>query len=250
MHVISKLVIWLISPLGTTLCLAGLAQILAWRGRLRASMALAALALFWLWTWSTPVLSLWLRGTIEHQYPQQTIASAPQAQALVVLGGAISPPSGKSVEIDLLSAADRVWYAARLFHAGKAPLLLLSGGSEPAATYSEARAMAIFLQDLGVPPQAMVLEEMSRNTRQNAAFSATLLKSRGIDRILLVTSALHMPRALPLFAAQGLQAVPAPTDFEANRSPPPGIQAWLPDALALDGSGRAIKEMVGRWVGW
>jgi uncharacterized SAM-binding protein YcdF (DUF218 family) len=108
--------------------------------------------------------------------------------------------------------------------------------------------MAILLQDLGVPQHAMLLEEASRNTRENAAFSATLLKARGIRHILLVTSALHMPRALPLFAAQGLQADPAPTDFEAHLSPP-GVLAWLPDASALDGSGRAIKELVGKWVG-
>ena len=65
-----------------------------------------------------------------------------------------------------------------------------------------------------------------------------------------MTSALHMPRALALFAAQGLQVVPTPTDFEGSQLPPPGIQAWLPDALALDGSGRAMKELVGKWVGW
>lgn len=247
---VSKFVIWLLSPLGTFFCLAGLALLLVWRRRLRSCMALGALALIWLWAWSMPVLSLWLRGTIEDQFPPRPIAAVPQAQALVVLGGGVSPPSGKSVDINLQSAADRVWYAARLFHAGKAPLLILSGGSDPERdAYSEARAMAYFLQDLGVPPEAMVLEEMSRNTRENAAFSATLLKARGIHRILLVTSALHMPRALALFTAQGLQAVPAPTDFEAHLAPP-GLLAWLPDALALDGSGRAMKELVGKWVGW
>ncbi|MDD5334886.1 MAG: YdcF family protein [Rhodoferax sp.] len=213
--------------------------------------ALGALALVWLWVWSMPVTSLWLRGTIEDQFPQRPIAAVPQSSALVVLGGAVSPPSGKSSDINLQSAADRVWYSARLFHAGKAPLLILSGGSDPERdAYSEARAMAIFLQDLGVPPDAMVLEETSRNTRENAALSATLLKARGIHHILLVTSALHMPRALALFTAQDLQAVPAPTDFEADRLPPPGLLAWLPDALALDGSGRAMKELVGKWVGW
>ena len=244
---LSKIVIWLLSPLGMALCLAVLALMLAWRRRLRSSVALAALTLVWLWGWSTPVLSLWLRGTIEDQFPPVSVAAMPQAQALVVLGGGVAPPSGRSAEIDLQSAADRVWYAARLFHAGKAPLLLLSGGSDPERdAFSEARAMAMLLQDLGVPPSAMLLEEMSRNTRENAAFSAPLLKARGIERVLLVTSALHMPRALALFTAQGLQSVPAPTDFEANRAPSPGTQAWLPDALALDGSGRAIKEIVGK----
>jgi len=250
MIVVSKFVIWLLSPLGAALCLAALALLLAWRRRLRGSMALALLALVWLWLWSMPVLSLWLRSTVEDQFAQAPMATLPQAQALVVLGGGLAPPSGKSTEIDLLAAADRVWYAARLFHAGKAPLLLLSGGSDPRAAYSEARAMAFLLQDLGVPAQALLLEEMSRNTRENATFSAALLKARGIQHILLVTSALHMPRALALFAAQGLQVVPTPTDFEGSQLPPPGIQAWLPDALALDGSGRAMKELVGKWVGW
>lgn len=197
-----------------------------------------------------PVLSLWLRGTIEDQFPQLPIASVPQAAALVVLGGTVSPPSGRSTEIRL-GAADRVWYAARLFHATKAPLVVLSGGGDlEHQAFSEARAMAIFLNDLGVPQQAMILEEASRNTRDNAAFCAALLKARGIQHILLVTSALHMPRALALFKAQGLQAVPAPTDFEANLFPAHGLLAWLPDAGALDGSGKAIKELVGKWVGW
>jgi uncharacterized SAM-binding protein YcdF (DUF218 family) len=108
--------------------------------------------------------------------------------------------------------------------------------------------MAIVLQDFGVPAQAMLLEETSRNTRENASFSTTLLKARGVQHILLVTSALHMPRALALFTAQGLQADPAPTDFESHLLPP-GVLAWLPDAQALDGSGRPMKELVGKWVG-
>ena len=232
-------------------CLAGLALALAWRRRFRSSMALAALAFVWLWAWSMPMLNLWLCSAVENQHPQTAIAAVPKAQAMVVLGGAVSPPSASNAEIDLGSAADRVWYAARLFHAGKAPMLILSGGYDPERhAYSEARAMAAFLTDLGVSAQAIVLEEQSRNTWQNAAYSAALLKARGIDRILLVTSALHMPRALALFTAQGLQVIPAPTDFEASQPPPPGVLAWLPDALALDASGRAMKELVGKWVGW
>jgi uncharacterized SAM-binding protein YcdF (DUF218 family) len=248
---LSKFVIWFLSPLGAAFFLAALALLLAWRQRLRSSMALGLLALVWLWAWSMPMPSLLLRGAIENQYQQVPIAAMPQAQAVVLLGGGVSPPPIGGSEIDLQSAADRVWYAARLFHAGKAPLVLLGGGTDPERhPYSEARAMATFLADLGVPAQAMVLEEASRTTRQNATFSAALLKARGINRILLVTSALHMPRAVALFSAQGLQVIPAPTDFEAGQPPPPGLLAWLPDAMALDGSGRAIKEIVGKFVGW
>jgi len=125
---LSKLVIWLLSPLGMSLCLAGLALLLAWRRRLRSSMALGTLAFVWLWAWSMPVLSHWLGSVLENQYPQAPIASFEPAQAIVVLGGGI------------------------------APLVLVSGGSDPERNaYSEARASAIFLADLGVPAQAMAL---------------------------------------------------------------------------------------------
>ncbi len=241
--------IWLLSPLGTVCCLTCLALLLAWRRRLSSSKMLGTMALVWLWLWSMPVTSHWLASQIEGQFSQVPMASVPHAQAIVVLGGTVSPPSGRSTEINL-GRAGRVWYAARLFHAGKAPLVLLSGGGDlERQAFSEARAMAIFMHDLGVPAQALVLEETSRNTRENAAFSAALLKARGIDNILLVTSALHMPRALALFKAQGLEVTPAPTDFEAGQEPPSGLLAWLPDAGALNGSALAMKELVGLWVG-
>ena len=208
------------------------------------------MALVWLWFWSMPVTSHRLASQIENQFPQVPIEALPHAQAVVVLGGTVSPPMIGYAEIDLKSGADRVWYAARLFHAGKAPLVILSGGGDlERQAFSEAHAMAVFLQDLGVPAQAIALEETSHNTRENAALSNTLLKARGIEHILLVTSALHMPRALALFKAQGLQVTPAPTDFEAGQEPPPGLLAWLPDAGALNGSALAMKELVGLWVG-
>jgi uncharacterized SAM-binding protein YcdF (DUF218 family) len=229
--------------------LIGLALLLAQFRRLRSSKVFGALALVWLWLWSMPVASHWLTNQIEEQFPQVPIASVAHAQAIVVLGGTVTPPSGKSTEINL-GRAGRVWYAARLFRAGKAPLVLLSGGGDlERQAFSEARAMAVFLQDLGVPAQAIALEQTSHNTRENAAFSAALLKARGIEHILLVTSALHMPRALPLFKAQGIKVTPAPTDFEAGQEPPHGLLAWLPDAGALNGSALAMKELVGKWVG-
>ena len=224
-------------------------MLLVWHRRLRSSKVFGVLALVWLWFWSMPVASHWLASQIEGQFSQVPMATVPHAQAIVVLGGTVTPPSGKSTEINL-GRAGRVWYAARLFHAEKAPLVLLSGGGDlERQAFSEARAMAVFMQDLGVPDQAIALEETSRNTRENAAFSAALLEARGIEHILLVTSALHMPRALALFKAQGLQVTPAPTDFEAGQEPPHGLLAWLPDAGALNGSALAMKELVGLWVG-
>lgn len=142
------------------------------------------------------------------------------------------------------AAIDRVWHAARLYHAGKAPLLVLSGGSDAALrAMSEGQAMQWLLIDLDVPREAMLLEERSRNTQQNARFTAMLLSERDMDSTLLVTSALHMRRALSLFRGQGLRVTPAATDHEARSMP--GWQRWLPDVGALEGSARALKEWVG-----
>lgn len=99
-----------------------------------------------------------------------------------------------------------------------------------------------------MPDAAIHLESTSINTRQNADHVAHLLNDWGIDRLLLVTSALHMPRAMRQFEAQGLIVFPAATDHEAVDAAW-DIRKLLPDSESLDGSDRAIKEWIGLWLG-
>ena len=194
-----------------------------------------------------PLASEALRGWIEDQAGPRTIAAVPRAPAIVVLGGGVqgaAPP--RRPDPDLRLAADRVWHAARLYHAGKARRIVLSGGNGT-VEMSEALAMRQFLEALGVPRSAMLLEEGSSTTRENAAHVAAWLRGDGIREIILVTSALHMPRARAVFEAEGLKVHPAPTDFEVIDMPL-GIDRVLPDTRALDGSYRAFKEVVARWL--
>jgi uncharacterized SAM-binding protein YcdF (DUF218 family) len=107
--------------------------------------------------------------------------------------------------------------------------------------------MRKFMSALGVPTEAMVLEGLSSNTRQNAQFTADILFPQGIKKIILVTSALHMRRAVASFEKQGFTVIPAATDYEARTRF--DWTGFLPDASALDGSARAIKEIVGRISG-
>jgi uncharacterized SAM-binding protein YcdF (DUF218 family) len=245
---LSKLATALIAPLGTALLLAALALLCAALGRRRLAAGLGGFAVAWAWLWATPAVSAALLLRLEAPYPPQPLVTVPAAAAAVVLGGAISPPSSTRPYPNLHEAADRVWHAARLHHAGKAPLLVLAGGGDPACPgCSEAHAMQRLLQDLGVPAAALLLDDTSRNTRENALNAAALLQQRGIRRVLLVTSAFHMPRAMAQFEAAGLQAVPAATDHAEPR-PVDNWRSWLPDAEALRDSGRAFKEVVGRWV--
>lgn len=244
----SQLAALAISPLGSALVLWFFALLLSWRRHDHAAVTSAIAGLAWLWLWSTPAASLALRSHLEAQYPDVSVASLPPADAIVVLGGSVTPPETPGRFVDLGSGADRVWHAARLYKADKAPLVLLSGGSDPAySVMSEAKAMQLFLRDLGVPDRAVLLEQESRNTRQNAENSARLLRARGLNRILLVTSALHMERARREFENQGLKVIPAVTDREAGE-PPPIPWRYLPDADSLSASARAMKELVGLFV--
>jgi uncharacterized SAM-binding protein YcdF (DUF218 family) len=178
-----------------------------------------------------------------------------EVDAVVVLGGGITPAPPDWPYPDLGQGADRVWHAARIYRAGKAPRVILSGGRLPwlGARASEAVAMRQFLTDLGVPPDAVWIENHSRSTHENALQTARLLEQHGLQQVLLVTSALHLPRALATFRAAGINALPAPTDFEVMPEPP-HLLRWLPDAEALFDSTRALKEYWGLWVyrwrGW
>jgi uncharacterized SAM-binding protein YcdF (DUF218 family) len=244
---INAFITFLIAPLGTALLAWAVAGVLSLKGHKRLARVLGLWAFVWLWCWSTPLASHWVRGQLEAQYPPLPLAGVPTAQAVVVLGGAMEPPDGVRPWPNLSQGADRVWHASRLFLAGKAPVVLLSGGSDlTEVAQPEALAMRQFMLDLGVPAAALLTEELSRNTRQNAEMSAKLLRERGIQKVLLVTSALHMRRAVKLFEQQGLEVHAVATDHEVGSRN--GRLPWLPDANSLDGSARAIKEFVGYWA--
>jgi uncharacterized SAM-binding protein YcdF (DUF218 family) len=247
---VSKLAISLLSPLGIALAVWLLIIMLLKTGVRRFAAGAGLLCTAWLWIWSTPYASDAVTRYVEAGQPAIELRSIPLAQAIIVLGGAIAPANAHREYPDMGSAADRVWHASRIWKAGKAPLILLSGGSDPAESRtSEAEAMRVLLIDLGVSDQALVLEPRSRTTRENAKFSAAMLRGRGINQIILVTSASHMPRAVALFRAEGFDVIPASTDFQGRprHAMHPALQ-WVPDTGALDASSRAIKEIVGRML--
>lgn len=252
---LDKLLSQLAYPLGLSLLLGVIAWVLLLRGRRRLGLLLLGLGILWLGFWSMPIVSDRLRLSLEGRFLQSPVAALPAADAIVVLGGSVRGGPLDWPYPDLVRGADRVWHAARLYHAGKAPRLILSGGAMGwvGERRSEAEAMRAFLSDLGVPSEALLIEWRSRNTRENALETAEIMAREGIAQILLVTSALHMPRALATFRAVGIAAVAAPTDFEVMPEPAHPLR-WLPDAESLSDSSRALKEYLGLWVyrwrGW
>ena len=122
--------------------------------------------------------------------------------------------------------------------------MLLSGGALE-GDVSEARGMAHAIRQQGVPETALILENSSRTTYENAAMTEDQLKARGIGKILLVTSALHMPRAMAAFAKQGVVAIAAPAPPQIVPPTDGSLSLWVPDQRTFDASRSIIKGIRG-----
>lgn len=179
-----------------------------------------------------------------------TIANS-HAQAIVILGGGLRGPApeyglARDVRAETLQ---RLRYGARLARLSGLPILVsggrVFGGEQPA----EADIMARVLEeDFGVTVRWR--ETQSRNTAENARYSGQILARDGISRVLLVTHALHMPRALEQFRTTGLEVIPAPTVLPGANEPP-GVLDFLPSAAGLYDSAEVLHEALGRlWYRW
>jgi uncharacterized SAM-binding protein YcdF (DUF218 family) len=253
---VSKLLPVFVFPLGMAIWVALAAGWLLSVGKRRPGWTLLVFNLAALWAASTSVVATLLVGSLEQRYLPVPVGDSPAADAIVVLGGSIGAPTYPRREPDLSGAADRVLHAARLYRAGKAPWIVASGGNVPwrRREVPEAKLVAGLLEEWGVPRSAMLLEERSANTRQNAVNTRRLLVEHGLHRVLLVTSAIHMPRALATFRSAQVDALPAPTDYTVVSESSRTLLDFLPDSGALAETTRAIKEYLGlvvyRWRGW
>ncbi len=141
---------------------------------------------------------------------------------------------------------ERLVMTHRLLQEGKAKVAILSGAAmDPAlARFGEARVMGEQLRDWGIADDRIVLEEKARNTRENAVYSAEIVRARGYQRVLVVTSAVHMKRSQECFAAVDLPVDTLAVDYRASDGP----KSWLPRAHALATSSANIRELFGRFI--
>jgi uncharacterized SAM-binding protein YcdF (DUF218 family) len=250
---LTKILPLFVYPVSLTLLLAGFAGLfwlLRWRRLAGASGVLAVLVL---WVSATPAVGEFLYGALERQHPPVALAATPTADAIIVLGGAVGQPLPPRLAPDLNAAADRVLHAARLYHAGKAPRLIIAGGHLPwgRVVRPEAELIADLLVEWGVPRAALLLDTTSANTAENAANAGALMREHGLRTALLVTSAGHLPRALALFRAAGIDAIPSATDLRVVGERRGTVFQWLPDVGALELTTLALKEWLGmQFAAW
>jgi len=165
---------------------------------------------------------------------------------VIVLGGLVDAGATRSSGGTRLSGAvGRLLDGWEVVRTGTARHLLCSGGGPEPQTGVEAEAVlaARLLSGWGVPTDRILLGGASRNTRESALESARIVGERGWNRVLLVTSAAHMERALGCFHAAGPRPDARPVEYRGGHG---RGHAWLPRASALDKGTDAIHEMAGR----
>lgn len=264
---LSKLLPLLIYPLGLACVLMLLALGLLWRFPRWAAIAIAV-ALLEVCFFSSGLVSSALVGSLEAKAVALQEAtsglpygSLPGADAIVILGGATKSAEPPRPWVDLAEEGDRVLYGAKLYGDGKAPKVIMSGGRIDWVGQGgapESADMATIAQAMGVPTRDILQDPTSLNTRQNAENVAKILRQYNLKKVLLVTSAMHMPRSYAIFKRLGMDAIAAPTDFWVTEADWAGrtktkaaiILNLLPDAESLRGSTRAIKEYIGLMVYW
>lgn len=215
-------------------------------------IGLCMLSFVWFWLCSTAWFCNLLRTPLEDGAGTMRVEDLPTADAIVVLGGGMKAQTNRFIYAEMSSAGDRAWHAARLYKAGKAPIVIPTGSGDREATEP-------LLQDLGVPQEAIVGEYEARNTEENAKFVQRLLNEQGkvkgegggMPRILLVTSAWHMKRSVLMYQkyAPNLEVVPAPTDYEMAMvvGEPLLFLSFVPNKDVFPYTCALFKEHLGYW---
>ncbi len=217
----------------------------------RAWLTLLAVLYWALSTWI--VADALAAGLIRGYRPLATAAEAKGATTIVVLSVGSTAYSVNGQEVPELgkNSAFNVLEVARVYRLLDKPLVVASGGAggpdTPRAADSE--MMRDSLVKLGVPADRIVLESKSRNTREQATFTAEILRKRGVKAIVLVTAPEHISRAASTFAALGFTVVPSVSAFKA---PDRGslFGRLRPSRGALLQSDWAVYEYLARGFYW
>jgi uncharacterized SAM-binding protein YcdF (DUF218 family) len=254
MFIFGKLV-WAVLQPGNLLMLcllAGVVLLILSQGR-RGKMLVGLAALGFVLLAVAPIGPAMLLA-LEERFPRPARLPA-RIDGILVLGGAVDPALSLTYgETVFNSSIARVLGGielARRHPEAKLALVSGEGGFFPVG-YSEARATLRFVEDEGITPARILLEEKSRSTHENAVYTKEVIRPTPGEIWVLVTSAYHMPRAIASFDAVGWPVIPYPVDFKID--PSTGLR---PDFSLLDGlstgslAGKEWAGLVGyRLMGW
>jgi uncharacterized SAM-binding protein YcdF (DUF218 family) len=222
----------------------GLILLLLLAGLLLRRRGLIWTALVLFWVCSTPLASDLLVRALENGAERVEATSMPTADAIVVLSEGREVAPGVAA-ISEWNDGDRFCGGIALYQAGKAPLLVFTGGWSPGQPNAkpEGEVLIGYAKALGVPSKALRTTGLVVNTAEEAQAVTALL---GRQVILLVTSAYHMPRAQRLFERAGLTVIAYPVDFQVQATRNLSVMDFVPSARAFKKTEMAWRETIGR----
>ena len=241
--ILSKILLFLLSPIYWIITLLLIAAFTK-RAKLRRRTAIAGLVLLLVFS-NTYLLGLVSKAW---EYPETKLPPNAHFSCAIVLGGFASPNSKGEGHYGW--AADRFIQGMRLQRTDTVSHILISGGNgslNPGA-FSEGEWARGQLKQFGFADTAILIEGRSRNTMENAQFSAAMLKKSGLKPpYLLITSAFHMRRAMMIFKRANVEVVPYTCNFIAG-DPAFSMYSLIPEFSAIGGWDTWFKEMMGYMV--
>lgn len=235
-----KLLPVFVLPLGFAAILIALGTLKKWRW-------LVAVALAGLLIAGMPAVGNGLLGRLEAAYPAVKIAEAGPADAVLVLGGILGPRVADGYLQNWADSVERFEGGVALVQAGRAPRLLFTGAQIEWEGRRETEGAILRRRAIerGVPPAAVEVTGQVENTADEARQTADYCRQHGLKRILLVTSAWHMPRAMRTFRRSGVEVVPFPVDFRRDPAKRTALVDFLPGAGGLQDAEIALRECYG-----
>lgn len=196
---------------------------------------------------SLPIFSNKLIFYLEKDYSRISPTSLNSSDAIVVLSGMVRAISGDNGPFyEWTEASDRIFAGIDLFKANKAPFLIFTGGKLPwSVGEPEGKYLRNIASSYGVPDKVMLVTEEVQNTDQEAKAVAKIMKKER-PKIILVTSAYHMPRAQMVFESAGLEVSPFPVDY-LNEVQKLTILDFIPSASAFNQTSFFFREIIGRF---
>lgn len=167
--------------------------------------------------------------------------------AVILLGGLIEDRTDTHNGVAYNENVERLHGTFDVLTRGEARYAILSGGSWSPDSEAEGKTLADELVRMGIDRDRLLIEDRSRNTRENAQLSAVIVRERGFQSLLLVTSAFHMQRSLRCFETVGLAVDTMPVDFKSY-DPQRFSGSFIPRSKSLHESSVALREHAGRLV--
>ncbi len=243
--ILSKVLLYFIFPLTWVMVLA-ICSIVVKNTRRKKNLRIAAVVIFYLFS-NNFLLNLFARAW---DAPPVTLPVGSHYSCAIVLGGFTS--ADKNEQGYFNTAADRFIQGVKLYKQGIVSHVLITGGNGniiPGA-YHEGAWAGQQLAAMGLPPEAILVENNSRNTLENGAFTRQLLLDTHLaPPYILVTSAFHMRRSLMVFHREDLQVIPYPCNYTAGRYQL-SVFDLIPGSEALNTWPYYIKEVIGYAVYW